>query len=117
MGLFDFVAGKKKKDDAPTKPLSPWQQSLQQAGHRHGFAWRDDNRHGRDFVWSLLEQAAPSFGKGKIVEGTRPEICSSEDILIDPFGGGSIFIRGPGKSTCPNCGAPAEQQLRSGNEQ
>ncbi|HEY1816825.1 MAG TPA: hypothetical protein VGG74_30970 [Kofleriaceae bacterium] len=61
MGLFGLFGDK--------KPLSPWQESLRQASHGRDSFWRDDNKHARAFVRSLLERAAPDFGGGKVVDG------------------------------------------------
>ncbi len=89
MGLFDFFAGKKKKQEPPVSmtPLSPWQQSLRDAEAARGFAWNNDNEAARSFVRGFLAQAAPAFGNGVIVDGEPPDYCSVGVVLINEYGG------------------------------
>ncbi len=86
VGLFDFLGGKKNLDEQA--PRSAWQQALRQAETARHFAWRDDNEAARAFVRSLLTQAAPAFGNGKVVDGDpAPPGGSTAGVHINRFGG------------------------------
>jgi hypothetical protein len=55
MSLSDLF---RRKQPAPAKPSSPWQQRLAQAERARRFQWRDDNDPARAFVRELLTDTA-----------------------------------------------------------
>ncbi len=101
MGFFDFLTGKKQPKAEPvvaaapampTGPMSPWQRTLWQAEQTPGFAWKDDNAPARAFVHSLLAQAAPAFGNGKVIDAEPTEYATTEALHITQFGGDQLRV-------------------------
>jgi hypothetical protein len=79
MGFFDFLTGKKDKQNQPTPAaggapppkqaaMSAWKAELQAAKKQEGFDWDFKSAPARQLVTGLLTRAAPVFGGGQVKE-------------------------------------------------